>query len=96
MYTEGRAEMDNFYADYSQFFDYGVQGPSYSAGVAKTNGGDLTGSYKTRNGTEPEVIDAQYGRGQWTRGQKLALTRGTRHAASLVQNRVWRPQTCSE
>ena len=26
-----------------------------------------------RNGTEPEVIDAQYGRGDWTRGQKLAL-----------------------
>ena len=28
-----------------------------------------------RNGTEPEVIDAQYGRGHWTRGQKLALIR---------------------
>ena len=24
---------------------------------------------------EPEVIDAQYGRGHWTRGQKLALIR---------------------
>ena len=23
-------------------------------------------------------------------------TRGTRHAASLAQSRVWRPQTCSE
>lgn len=47
MYTEGRAEMDDFYADYSQFFDYGVQGPSYSAGVAKTNSGDLTGAGPT-------------------------------------------------
>ena len=28
-----------------------------------------------RNGTEPEVIDAQYGRGRWTHGQKLALIR---------------------
>ena len=28
-----------------------------------------------RNGTEPEVIDAQYGHGHWTRGQKLALIR---------------------
>ena len=27
------------------------------------------------NGTEPEVIDAQYGRRCWTRGQKLALIR---------------------
>ena len=27
------------------------------------------------NGTEPEVIDAPYGRGRWTRGPKLALTR---------------------
>ena len=35
----------------------------------------LLGSYKTRNGTEPEVIGAQYGRGHWTRGQKLALIR---------------------
>ena len=26
-----------------------------------------------RNGAEPEVIDAQYGRGHWARGQKLAL-----------------------
>ena len=44
-----------------------------------------TGSYKTWNGTErngtewnetePEVIDAQYGRGHWTRSQKLALIR---------------------
>ena len=30
-----------------------------------------------RNGMEPEVIDAQYGRGHWTRGQKLALIKGT-------------------
>ena len=37
--------------------------------------GIFRGSYKTRNGTEPEVIDAQYGRGHWTRGQKLALIR---------------------
>ena len=50
MRTEGRAEMDDFYADYSQFFEatgYGVQGqgiPSYSAGVAQTNGVDLTGA----------------------------------------------------
>ena len=28
-----------------------------------------------RNGTEPEVIDAQYRRVHWTRGQKLALIR---------------------
>ena len=28
-----------------------------------------------RNGTEPEVIDVQYGRGRWTRGKKLALIR---------------------
>ena len=28
-----------------------------------------------RNGMEPEVIDAQYGRRRWTRGQKLALIR---------------------
>ena len=28
-----------------------------------------------RNGTVPEVIDAQYGRRRWTRGQKLALIR---------------------
>ena len=28
-----------------------------------------------RNRTEPEVIDAQYGRGHWTRDQKLALIR---------------------
>ena len=28
-----------------------------------------------RNGMEPEVIDAQYGRGRRTRGQKLALIR---------------------
>ena len=27
------------------------------------------------NGTELEVIDAQYGRRRWTRGQKLALIR---------------------
>ena len=24
------------------------------------------------------------------------ITRGTRHAASLAQSRVWQPQTCSE
>ena len=40
----------------------------------------FAGSYKTRNrternGTKPEVIDAQYGCGHWTRGQKLALIR---------------------
>ena len=39
-----------------------------------------TGCWKTRNaqernGTEPEVIDTQYGRRHWTRGQKLALIR---------------------
>ena len=28
-----------------------------------------------RNGMEPEVIDAQYGRRRWTRGQKLVLIR---------------------
>ena len=38
------------------------------------------GRYKTRNGmkrnrTEPEVVDAQYRCGRWTRGQKLALIR---------------------
>ena len=38
------------------------------------------GCWKTRNAqeqnrTEPEVIDAQYGRRRWTRGQKLVLIR---------------------
>ena len=31
------------------------------------------GRYKTRNGTEPEVIVAQYVRGCWTSGQKFVL-----------------------
>ena len=30
-----------------------------------------------RKGTEPEVIDAQYRRGRWTLGKKLALVSGS-------------------
>ena len=34
---------------------------------------DLECSGTEWNGSEPEVIDTQYGRRRWTRGQKLAL-----------------------
>ena len=34
-----------------------------------------TRNAQERNGTEPEVIDAQYGRRRWTHGQKLVLIR---------------------
>ena len=38
-------------------------------------GHSLQNGEAIKPGTEPEVIDAQYGRGHWTCGQKLALIR---------------------
>ena len=39
------------------------------------------------NGTKREVIDAQYGRGHWTRGQKLALIRTVRLSVRTLISR---------
>ena len=40
-----------------------------------------------RNGTEPEVIDAQYGRRRWTRGQKLVRVQ-TRFVRSVTATKT--------
>ena len=52
-----------------------------------------TRNAQERNGTEPEVVDAQYGRRRWTRGQKLALIRTV---CVCVRTRILRSVTATK